>query len=117
MEEAAMEPIQERVSRALGRWTAAIARARRAQRSIHGSRLLIALSRVVLVRPNGLLRGGSDAAATFAMGQAVRRLDRADVGVVVGALFGEADKVIVRWINDVTFELPDDLIEVRRPAA
>jgi hypothetical protein len=118
MEEAAMESIQERVSRAHGRWTAAIVRARRAQRSIRGSRLLIASSRAVLLRPNGLLRGGSDAAAaTFEMGQLVRRLDRPDIGVVVGALFGAVEKVIVRWIDDVTFELPDHLIEVRQPAA
>jgi hypothetical protein len=112
MEVAAMESVQERVSRAHGRWTAAVMRAHRARRSIRGSRLLIDSSRVVLVRPNGLLRGGSDAAATFATGQPVRRLDRPDVGVVVGVLFGRAEKVIVRWIDEVTFELSDDLIEV-----
>jgi hypothetical protein len=109
-----MEPIQERVARVLARWTGAIARA---QRSIRGSRLLTASSRAVRVPPNGRLRDGSDTAPTFEMGQPVRRLDRPDLGVVVGALFGQPEKVIVRWADDVTFDLPADLIEVRQPAA
>ena len=50
------------------------------------------------------------------IGQAVRRIDTTDVGMVIGVLLGEVDRAIVRWPGDVGFEVMDDLVVVRQPA-
>jgi hypothetical protein len=112
-----MKTIEERAWRAKRDWATALMRARRAAQAIHDSRFLIVSSRAVLARPNGLLRGASDAAPTIEIGQPVRRADCPDVGVVVGLLFGIQDKLIVRWVDEVTFEPAENLVEVGQPAA
>jgi hypothetical protein len=112
-----MKTIEERAWRAKEDWARALVRTRRAAQAIHDSRFLIVSSRGVLARPNGPLRGSSDAAPTIEVGQPVRRIDRADIGVVVGLLFGTQDKLIVRWVDEVTFEPAENLVEVGQPAA
>jgi hypothetical protein len=50
------------------------------------------------------------------LGQPVRRLDRSDIGVVVGIVFGADERALVRWVDGTSFEAVGLLIEVG-PAA
>jgi hypothetical protein len=50
------------------------------------------------------------------LGQPVRRLDRPDIGVVVGIIFGDDERALVRWVDGTSFEAVGLLIEVG-PAA
>jgi hypothetical protein len=50
------------------------------------------------------------------LGHAVRRVDTAVVGRVIGVLLGDVDRAIVRWPDGVTFEALTDLVTVGRPA-
>jgi hypothetical protein len=52
----------------------------------------------------------------FHLGQPVRRIDGSDRGVVIGALLTPAERAIVRWAADTTYEDPADLIEVDQAA-
>jgi hypothetical protein len=51
------------------------------------------------------------------LGQVVRRVDRPDVGVIVGFLFGPPEGAIIRRVREATFEAMEDVIAVRQPAA
>jgi hypothetical protein len=53
----------------------------------------------------------------FFLGQPVRRIDGSDLGTLIGVILSPAERAIVRWAEDTTYELPDDLIEVSRAAA
>jgi hypothetical protein len=51
------------------------------------------------------------------LGQIVRYTDRANVGVIVGFLFGPPERAIVRWVGEATFEAMEDVIDLRQSAA
>jgi hypothetical protein len=51
---------------------------------------------------------------TLLLGQVVRRIDRANVGVIVGFLFGPPERAIVRWVGEATFEAMEDVTDVRQ---
>jgi hypothetical protein len=50
------------------------------------------------------------------LGHAVRHVDTAAVGRVIGVVLGEVDRVIVRWPDGMSFELLNDLVSVYGPA-
>jgi hypothetical protein len=54
--------------------------------------------------------------AALQLGQAVRRLDRSDIGVVVGIMLGAEERALVRWVDGSSFEVVGLLIEVGSPA-
>jgi hypothetical protein len=60
---------------------------------------------------------GHNPEVVLRLGQAVRRLDRADIGVVAGIIFGAEERALVRWVDGANFELVGLLIEVGPPAA
>jgi hypothetical protein len=116
-----MRSIEQRRQRAVEHWANALKTVDQARRSLDGSRWRIDSSRSVLDRPNRLIRGGNDAAFSFApllqLGQSVRHPDHVDVGVVVGIIFGRLERVLVRWAEGVALEAAETLIEVQQPAA
>jgi hypothetical protein len=109
------------------RWMVAVATAQHSRGLILQSRALIHASRVILDLPPGRGRivGGSDGDAStgpspsqrLPLGQAVRREDRADIGVVVGILLRPPETLLVRWFDGVTFEAMEDLVEVGQPVS
>jgi hypothetical protein len=115
-----MRSIEERRQQAVKRWANTLTMVDRARRSLDGSRWLIDSSRSVLGRPNRLIRGGNDGAFNFApllqLGQSVRHPDHADVGVVIGIIFGRLERALVRWGEGVALEAAETLIEVQQPA-
>jgi hypothetical protein len=48
------------------------------------------------------------------LGQVVRRIDRANVGVIVGFVFGPPERAIVRWVGEATFEAMEDVTDIGR---
>jgi hypothetical protein len=75
-----------------------------------------------LFRSNGLISGGSDGESAtppplLTLGQAVRHLERTDIRVVIGLIFGVEDQTLVRRIDGASFEAVGLLIEVGQPAA
>jgi hypothetical protein len=48
----------------------------------------------------------------FPLGQLVRRINGSEVGTIIGVLLQPAERAIVRWAADTTYEVPDDLIGV-----
>jgi hypothetical protein len=51
------------------------------------------------------------------LGQPVRHVDRSDIGVVVGIIFGAEERAVVRWVDGASFEAVGLLIEVGLPTA
>jgi hypothetical protein len=47
--------------------------------------------------------------------QPVRRADGAEIGTVMGLIFGSSHVALVRWDTESTLEAVDDLVEVRLP--
>jgi hypothetical protein len=43
----------------------------------------------------------------------VGRIDRTDMSVIVGVLFGPPERAIVRWVGQATFEALEDVTSVR----
>jgi hypothetical protein len=45
---------------------------------------------------------------TQELGRPLRRAHRADIGLIVGVVFGTPDLAIVRWIDGISFEPIDE---------
>jgi hypothetical protein len=50
------------------------------------------------------------------LGQPVRHPDHADIGVVVGIIYTDPERALVRWTESVTFEAIESLTEVQQSA-
>ncbi len=112
-----MHDVDDRARRAANRWERALHAVRSNETLLARSLWLLSSSLAILQRPNGLIRGGAlDERAAFRptlmLGQPVRHVDRADIGIVVGLLFCHAEEALVRWADGSTFEAPEDLLEV-----
>ena len=112
-----MPGVDERTRRAADRHQHALRAVRRTETLRARSLWLLSSSRAILQRPNGLIRGGAfDEAAAFRptlfLGQPVRHIDRTEIGIVIGLLFGEPEHALVRWASESTFEVVEELVEV-----